>query len=112
MLRSSLQRAAMAILLVGMMIAPLGICLQRTHKGAHSCCMRQSQSSHSLRTNCCAVRAQLPATLVAPTLPGASSSQVVHEYAACVEVTAMDEYSAVEVSPPQSPPIGAFILRI
>jgi len=112
MLRSSLQRAAMAILLVGMMIAPLGICLQRTHKGAHSCCMQQSGASHSLRADCCFVRGQLPATLVAPTLPGTSASQVVHEYAACVGATAMDEHSAVEASPPLSRPIGAFILRI
>ena len=111
MLRVSFQRAAMAILLVGMMIAPLGICLQQGPKAAHSCCM-QTESAHSLQTNCCVVRAHLPAILTAPTLPGTGPSATVYEYPACEEATVSVEHRAVEVTPPLSPPTGAFILRI
>jgi len=111
MLRGSFQRAAMAILLMGMMIAPREICLQQSPKGAHSCCV-QTESSHSVRTNCCVVRAQLPATLVAPTLPGSNPSEILHDYAASESATATDRHSAVAVIPPLSPPTGAFILRV
>jgi len=114
MVRGSFQRAAVAILLVGMMIAPLGICLQRSSKSAHSCCMEQksSQTLHCVRTNCCVVRTQLPAMLAKSTLPGPSRSEAVHEYMVCVTANAVDEHSAVALIPPQSPPPGAFILRI
>jgi hypothetical protein len=111
MLWGSFQRAAMAILLIGTMFAPLSTCLQQSSKGAHSCCM-QPESSQTLRTDCCVVRSQLPATLVAPRLAGPSPSAVVHEYVGRVEAQASDEHAAVVVIPPLSPPTGAFILRI
>lgn len=111
MLRGTFQRAAMAILLVGMMIAPLGICLRPSPKVAHGCCM-QTESSHSLHADCCIVRAQLPAIPAASNLPGTSPCAAVYEYSACVEKTAVDEHSTVVVIPPLSPPTGVFILRI
>jgi hypothetical protein len=101
----------MTILLMGLMISPFGICLRQTSKVAHSCCM-QPESSHSLRTNCCVVRAQLPAILVAPTLPGSSPSEVLHEYVASLNATTTDKHPVVAVIPPLSPPTGAFSLRI
>lgn len=110
MLRGSFQRAAMATLLTGLMIAPLGACLEQSTKDAHSCCM-QPESSHSLRTNCCAVRTQLPATLAATTLPGANPSEAAHAYVVRMEAPATDKHPAVAVIPPLSPPTGAFILR-
>lgn len=77
----------------------------------HSCCM-QPESMHSLRADCCVVRAQLPATLAAPTLPGSSPSAAVHESMVYLEAPASDEHPAFAVIPPLSPPTGAFILRI
>jgi hypothetical protein len=101
----------MVILLMVLMVAPLRTCLQQSPKSAHSCCM-QPESRHSLRTDCCAVRTQLPATLAAPTLPGASANEGLHEYVASLDATARDMHPAVAVIPPLSPPTGAFILRI
>jgi hypothetical protein len=111
MFRGSFQRAAMTILLMGLMIAPLRICLEQSPKSAHSCCM-QPASRHSLRTDCCVVRTQLPATLVTPTLPGPSANEVLHEDVASLDAAITDVFPAVAVIPPLSPPTGAFILRI
>jgi hypothetical protein len=111
MLRGSFQRAAMAILLIGMMIAPFATCLQQGHKGAHSCCM-PSERSHSLRTNCCTVRTQLPATLAAPTLPRTSSLSAVYVAFRREAMPVSFERPAVAAIPPLSPPPGAFILRL
>jgi hypothetical protein len=101
----------MAVLLMVLMIAPLGVCLQQIPKNAHSCCM-QAASPHALRTDCCVIRTQLPATLAANAVPGSSPSETVHEYAVCVKTTATDEHRSLGVIPPLSPPTGAFILRI
>jgi hypothetical protein len=111
MLRASFQRAAMAILLMGMMIAPLGICLQLSPNGAHSCCM-QSESSRVLHTNCCVFRTQLPAIVAAPALPDASPNTLAHEYSALEKAKASDQHTAIVLSPPLTSPTGAFILRI
>lgn len=111
MLRGSFQRAAMAILLVGMMIAPLGICLQQNSKAAHSCCMRQ-QSLHCLQTNCCSFRTQLPAIVLAPPLPNPTPGEASHEYVASLNAITPDEHPPVAAIPPLSPPTGAYTLRI
>jgi len=111
MLRGTFQRAAMAIVLIGLMLAPLGFCLQRSTKDKHSCCMKQA-AAHILRSDCCVVRTPLPATLARPTLPSASPSAAVYEYGACVKVAAPDEHPAIAPIPTLSPPPGAFPLRI
>jgi hypothetical protein len=111
MVRVSFQRVAIAVLLVGLMIAPFGICLQPSHNDGHSCCM-QPETSHSLDANCCVVRTHLPAILSAPTMQAASLNAVGHEYGVVVEATIADEHTAVSVIPPHSPQTGAFILRI
>jgi hypothetical protein len=111
MVRGSLQRAAMAILLMGLIIAPLGICLHQSARGVHSCCM-QTESSDSVRTNCCIVRVQLPATVAASAVPDSSPVEVLHEPAVNMDAPATDKHPAVAVAPPLSPQPGAFILRI
>jgi hypothetical protein len=111
MLRGSFQRASMAILLMGLMLAPLGFCLRPSRESAHSCCM-QRESSASVQTNCCAMRTELPATLPTPSLPGVSPSRAMHEYIPCLGPAVSNARPAVAVIPPLSPPTGAFILRI
>jgi len=111
MLRGSFQRAAMAILLMGMTIAPFGMCLQQSPKGAHSCCLRP-EGSHSLRTDCCIVKTQLPAALAASTLPGTSSPATVHVSPMGEAVPISFDRLTVAVTPALSPPPRAFILRI
>jgi hypothetical protein len=111
MLRAFFQRAAMAILLMAMMVAPFAVCLQQGHKGAHSCCM-QPEGSHSLRTNCCTVRTQLPATLLAPAVTGTSSLSAGQVSVMREATPAPFVQPVLAVTPPLSPPAGAFILRI
>jgi len=111
-MRGAFQRAGMAILLIGLMIAPMCVCLQQPRKGAHSCCMQQSESTPSLRANCCVVRAPLPTTVVAPTLPGAKPLAPVELLEALVAMPSKGHQPPAIVIPPLSPPPGAFILRI
>jgi hypothetical protein len=101
----------MAILLMALMIAPFGICLPQHANGAHSCCM-QMETPHSVRTNCCVARPQLPATLAASAVPNSSPSETVHAYAVCVEAMATSKHPAIAIIPHLSPPTGAIILRI
>ena len=101
----------MAILLVGMMLTPLGICLQRGSTGQHGCCMH-AESQHALHSNCCVVRTQLPAVLPAPSLPSASPAEAMDQFVVYVPSQASRTHIALHVIPPLSPPTGAFILRI
>jgi hypothetical protein len=106
------QRAAVAIVLMGAMLAPFGICLQPTHKAAHSCCSQASKSSQSVRTNCCTASAPLPAVVVAPNLPGSAPMTVAQEFISLDEFSSRSEFPILAVIPPHSSPTGAFNLRI
>jgi hypothetical protein len=101
----------MAILLVGMMLTPLGICLQRGSTGQHGCCMH-AESAHTVQSNCCIVRTQLQATLPAPSLPSASPAEATDQFVGYGNAQALGTHIALHVIPPLSPPTGAFILRI
>lgn len=106
------QRAAVAIVLMGTMLAPIGICLQPTHKAAHSCCSHPSKSNQSVRTNCCTASAPLPAVVVTPKLSGVAPMTVARAFVSLNEPVSLSEFPVLSVIPPQSPPTGAFILRI
>ena len=80
MLRGVYQRAAVAIVLMGSLLAPFGTCLQPTQKAAHSCCSHASKSNQSVRTNCCTATAPLPAVVVATNLPGSAPMTVAQEF--------------------------------
>jgi hypothetical protein len=112
MLEGSFLRATLAILLMASMLVPLGTCLQRIHKSAHSCCTSASVLDNPAQTNCCSARAPLPAVVVAPTLPAQASVDVEPEFIATSETTSAAAFSASALIPPHSPPPGAFILRI
>jgi len=112
MLRGVFQRAAVAILLMGALLAPSGICLQPMHRAAHSCCSHASKSHQSVRTNCCTASAPLPAVVVAPNLPGSAPLMVVRAFISLDEFSSSSEFLVLSVIPPHSPPSGAFNLRI
>jgi hypothetical protein len=116
MLRGVFQRGAMAILLVGALVMPSGICQPPTHnamgKTAHSCCPAATEPGTSLTTDCCIARATLPALVVAPELPGSAAVAVTREFVASNGISLPGRFSTPAIIPPQSPPTGASILRI
>ena len=57
------QRAAVAIVLMGSLLAPFGTCLQPAHKALHGCCAPASESGKTAQTNCCTASAPLPAVV-------------------------------------------------
>lgn len=106
-----LQRAAVAILLMGTLVAPSGICQQQTHKAAHDCCASASQSSASVQNDCCTARTNLPAVVV-PDRSGPAPLTVAHEFIGADKPSLASVFPALAVIPPPSPPTGASILRI
>jgi hypothetical protein len=106
------QRAAVAIVLMGSLLAPFGSCLQRTHNTRHGCCAPASESNKTADTNCCAASAPLPAIVVAPSLPGSAPMTVAPEFVSLDEFSSRSEFHVLALTPPQSPPTSAFILRI
>ena len=112
MLRGVLQRAAVAIVLMGALLAPFGTCLQRMHKAAHSCCSHASESRKTAQTNCCVASAPLPAVVVAPNLPGSAPMTAAQEFIFLDEFSSRSEFPSLAVIPPHSPPTVAFNFRI
>src|ERR1035438_1130182 len=103
MLRGVYQRAAVAIVLMGSLLAPFGTCLQPTLKAAHSCCSHASRSNQSVRTNCCTASAPLPAVVVAANLPGSAPMAVAQEFISLDEFSSRSEFPRLTVIPPHSP---------
>jgi len=112
MLNGVFQRAAMAIILMGALLAPFGTCLYRTHKAAHSCCARAPEASLTAQVNCCTVSATLPAIVIATNLAGSDPMTVARQFVSADELARPIELPKSSASPPLSPPTGAFILRI
>jgi len=112
MLRGVFQRAAVATLLMGAMLAPLGICLQPAQKMAHSCCAAASNGHSTLHRDCCTARAPLPAVVVAPNPPVSAAVTVASARVSANEASLPGDLPPLAIVPPQSPPTGAFILRI
>jgi hypothetical protein len=112
MLRGVFQRAAVAILLMGGLLAPNGICLGRTYHAAHSCCAPAPESSKTVQADCCTARAPLSAIVVAPNLSGPVAMAVAQVFVPTTELSSPGHLLAAAVIPPQSPHTGAFSLRI
>lgn len=105
-------RAALAILLMVSMLAPLGTCLRMTHKSGHSCCAPASVADKTAQTNCCTASIPLPAVVVAPPLSVPALMAVKPEIIAIGETSTAAVFSSAAFIPPQSPPPGVSILRI
>ncbi len=106
------QRASLAIVLIGTMLMPFGTCLTVQHKTEHSCCAPAPDAGKSVQRNCCVVRDQLPAVVVATALPNTAAVAATpaadpHD----VPIAPSESLIAVFI-PPLSPPPGAFNLRI
>jgi hypothetical protein len=112
MLTGVLQRAAVAILLMGTMLAPLGTCLQQTHKSAHSCCTPATAPDSAAQANCCTARAPLPAVVVATALSAPAPMTVAREFVASSGISSPSAFSVAAFTLPQSPPSGTSVLRI
>jgi len=113
MLQGVFQRAAVAIVLMGALAAPAETCLQPAHKAMHACCAGMAESGASMQgNNCCAARPILPAIVVAPAVTVSAPLPGAQEFAGANERSTPGEFVALAVIPPQSPPTGAFTLRI
>jgi len=112
MLQDVFQRAAVAILLIGTLVAPAQICLQHAHKTGHACCASMSEPGATIHNDCCAVRPTLPAVVVVPALSGSPTLSAVWDFVSSRELSSSSELTVSAVIPPQSPPTGASILRI
>ncbi|MGD0628133.1 MAG: hypothetical protein ABR987_02205 [Terracidiphilus sp.] len=111
-MRCVFQRAMVAIFLVASLIAPIGTCLQQTHKAGHDCCVPMPASSTAIQNDCCTAKSTLPAMVVAPNLSGSAASNVVMETISTIEISSPSDLPVLAVIPPHSPPPGASILRI
>lgn len=112
MLRGVFQRAAVAIVLMGGLLAPNGICLQPTPHPAHSCCAPAPESTQFAQTECCTARAPLPAVVVAPDVPAPAPMSVAVNFVPVLEFSSRDGFPSAAIIPHLSPPTGAFNLRI
>jgi hypothetical protein len=112
MLRKNFQRAAVAIVLMVTLLAPLGICRQPAPAAKHRCCAMASDHDPSVRTDCCVVRTPVAAIASERVLPNTSPLQIESEIAALVEPASLLDVPAAIVVGPHSPPPGASVLRI
>ena len=112
MLRGVLTRAAVAVFMIGTLLAPFGSCLSFNAKADHSCCKHAPVQDTTLQPNCCIVSATLPAAAVAPAVSDASPMAVVEGIVPVDELIVLRDFLTSTLMSPQSPPVGAFHLRI
>jgi hypothetical protein len=110
MLRGFLGRATVAIVLMGALLAPLGVCMHAPHRAAHSCCA--PPASKTVQADCCTVRIPQPGIVVAPGLPNPAPVALAPEFALSNLPLFPREFEPVAIISPHSPPGGAFNLRI
>jgi hypothetical protein len=106
------QRASLAIVLIGTMFMPFGTCLQTRQKTGHSCCAHALGMGKTAQANCCVVRDQQPAVIVAPSFPNSVPMAAKPEFTSAHVLPSAREVSTAVFIPPLSPPPGAFNLRI
>jgi hypothetical protein len=105
------QRAAVVLFLMGTLLAPFGMCLQPA-QAAHRCCQHARQKGNTAKQDCCIVRSETPANLVAPASDGSTPMVVERAFFAADEISAPREVPAAVLVPPHAPPGRTSILRI
>jgi hypothetical protein len=109
---SFFQRAAVAIVLMGALLAPFGICLQPAHSATHRCCQQASQKGSTAKQDCCVVRNDAPAVIVLPATAGSGPMVLVSTYLAASEISSPRETTVAALVPTHAPPGRTSILRI
>lgn len=111
MLRGVLTRAAVAVFMIGTLLAPFGTCLSFQQKADHSCC-KHAPVQTSVQPNCCIASAPQPVATVAPAIPDASPMAVVEGIVPVDELIVLRDFLTSALKSPKSPPVGSFNLRI
>jgi len=106
------QRATVAIVLMGALLAPFGTCLQRTHRTTHSCCSHASHPGKMTRPDCCTARSESPVAIVVQTSEGSAPMVIVSAFLSASEAASPREVSVMSIIPQYSPPGRTSILRI
>jgi hypothetical protein len=113
MLRGTGQRTMVAITLIGVVLLSSGMCmLPASHSAAHSCCLHMGMPCDSSHASCCAVDPQIPPAAVTPAFLGVASMDTVQGFPLAMDRPASRGAATTTVTPSQSPPSGAFRLRI
>jgi hypothetical protein len=106
------QRAAVAIFLMGALLAPFGMCLQPAPGAAHRCCQHARQKGNTAKQDCCIVRSETPAAIVAPAPTGSAPVVIERAFFAAGEISSPREVPAAALVPTHAPPGRTSILRI
>lgn len=107
------QRTAVAITLIGVVLLLSGTSLlPASQTASHSCCLRMSMPCERSQASCCTVAPQVPPATVSQVFPGLASVEVVQSFALAIDRPDSRDAAATAVVPSQSPPPGAFSLRI
>jgi len=106
------QRAAVALFLMGALLAPFGTCLQPAQGAAHRCCQHARQKGNTVKQDCCIVRSETPAAIVAPATDNSAPIVVERAFFAVREISAPREVPAAALVPTHAPPGRTSILRI
>jgi hypothetical protein len=112
MMRGVNQRAAIAITLMVALLFSAGTLVLPAQNGAHSCCLHMNIPRSSSKTNCCTVAPQIPPAVVTPAFPDSVSLDLTPAFLPAVIRPIAVDIVALAIIPPQSPPNGAFSLRI
>jgi hypothetical protein len=106
------QRAAVVLFLMVTLLAPFGTCLQPAQGAAHRCCQHARQTGSTAKQDCCIVRSETPAAIVAPATDNSAPIVVERTFFASSEISSPHEVSAAVLAPTHAPPGRTSILRI
>src|ERR1035437_299409 len=98
------QRAAVVLFLMGTLLAPFGICLQPAQGAAHRCCQHARQKGSTAKQDCCIVRSETPAAIVAPATDNSAPIVVERAFFAAGEISSPREVPAAVLVPTHAPP--------
>ena len=113
MLRGISQRTAVVITLIGVVLLSSGMwVLPASHSTTHSCCLQMGMPCDSSQASCCTAGPQIPPAAVTPAFLGLASVDAVQGFPLAMDRPATRNAVTTVVAPSQSPPSGAFSLRI
>ena len=102
-----------AITLLTVVLLSSGMCLLPAQQtSAHSCCLHMGMPCDSSHASCCTAGPQIPPAAVAPAFLGLASVDTAQGFLLAVDRPASRDAVTTAVNPSQSPPLGAFSLRI